>query len=253
VNFTLSQDWLITLLLCSSRCLAWMSIAPPIATSGIPKTIKVAFGVALGLATVPSAQGHVPQPEFLPVVSALLVQIFVGVAVGFITRLLFAAIEGAGSLIDLFGGFSAVQLYDPFSKAATSIFGTFYAMLCSTLIFATDTHLVIFGGFLRTFSAVPLDAGLSLSNLDHGLVQAVTQLFIAALQIAGPLIIVIFIADVALGVLNRISPQLNAFQLSFPIKIGLTLMLVGVGFVLMPRTIIETASNVNDLIARVTG
>lgn len=253
MDITLTQDWLIALLLCSSRCLAWMSIAPPIATSNVPKTIKVAFGVALGLAVVPSAQGHLPAPEIVPVVSALVVQVFIGIAVGFLTRLLFAAIEGAGSLIDLFGGFSAVQLYDPFSKAATSIFGTFYALLYTTLIFATDTHLVIFGGFLRTFSAVPLDAGLSLENLDHSLVQAVTQLLLAALQIAGPLIIVIFIADVALGVLNRISPQLNAFQLSFPIKIGLTLLLVGVGFVMMPRTVIETASNVNDLIAKVTG
>jgi flagellar biosynthetic protein FliR len=49
-------------------------------------------------------------------------------------------------------------------------------------------------------------------------------------------------------VLNRIAPQLNAFTMSFPIKIGLTLVLVGVGFALMPNTIVSLANRANDLI-----
>lgn len=253
MQFTLQTSWLITLLLCSTRCIAWMSIAPPMATGGVPAHIKAIFGVALGLALVPSTQAHAPAPELAPVIGALLLQILVGVGLGFLTRLLFAAVEAAGSALDMFGGFSMAIAYDPFTKSASSAFGKFYGLLCTTLIFATDTHLVIFGGFIRSFTAVPLDGTFSNENMAHAVTNGVTQMFISALQIAGPLLVVLFIADIALGIMNRIAPQLNAFQLSFPIKIGLTLLLAGIGFVTMPRTVIETANHVNDLIAQVIG
>jgi flagellar biosynthetic protein FliR len=253
MHIEIPQATLVTLLLVSARCLAWMMIAPPMATGGVPRFIKVIFSVALALVIVPVAAPHAPQPELVPVVGSLLQQLLIGAGLGFLTRLLFAAVESAGNALDLFGGFALATAYDPMSRSATSIFGRFYALLCTVLIFATNTHLVIFGGFLRSFTALPLDAGLSLDNLDQALTHAATQLFVSALQIAGPLIIVLFIADISLGVLNRIAPQLNAFSMGFPVKIGLTLLLVGMGFAFMPRIVVGIASHANDLIATVTG
>jgi flagellar biosynthetic protein FliR len=246
-------EWLVTLMLCATRCIAWMAIAPPMATGGVPGHIKMIFGVALGLAITPTAEAHAPAPELVPVVGALLVQIMVGAGLGFLTRVLFAAVEAAGSALDMFGGFSAAVAYDPFTKSTTSVFGKFYALLCTTLIFATNTHLVIFGGFIRSFTAIPLDGTMNTADLAHAVTTATTQMFIATLQIAGPLIVVLFMADIALGIMNRIAPQLNAFQLSFPIKIGLTLLLAGIGFAMLPQTVVQTANHANDLIAKVIG
>lgn len=253
MRFDVPQSTLITLLLVTARCFAWMSIAPPMATGGVPRTVKVVFSVALALAIVPVASPHAPPAELLPVAGSLLQQVLIGAGLGFLTRVLFAAVESAGSALDLFSGFALSTAYDPMSQSAGAVFGRFYGLLCTVLIFATNTHLVIFGGFLRSFSALPLDASLSLDRLDQALTHAVTQLFVSALQIAGPLIIVLFIADIALGVLNRIAPQLNAFSMGFPVKIGLTLLLVGMGFAFMPRVVVSIASHANDLIAGVTG
>lgn len=244
---------LIALLLASTRILAWSLVAPPLATGGIPRTIKVVFSVGLGLVMVPSLHGHVPPAETVAIIGAVLEQVLVGAALGFATRLLFAAIEAAGSFIDLFGGFALSTAYDPLETTSTSVFGRFYGMLATTLIFATDAHLVIFQGFLRTFRSIPTDAHISLARLDTQLTSAVSGLFVAALQIAGPLLVVLFVADLAMGVLNRISPQLNAFAMSFPLKIGLTLLLVGLGFTLMPRVVVELAGQANNVIAAVVG
>jgi flagellar biosynthetic protein FliR len=252
VTVQFDQAWLIALLLASTRVLAWMVVAPPIATGGVPHTVKVVLSVGLGLAVVPLVRSHVPAPEVAPMAGALLTQVVVGAALGFLTRLVFAAVESAGGLLDLFGGFALSAAYDPLSTTMTSIFGRFYALLCTTLIFATDAHLVIFQGFLRTFTAVPLDGHVSLGHIDATIAHAMTALFVAALQIAGPLLVVLFVADVALGVLNRISPQLNAFSLSFPLKIGLTLLLAGLGFTLMPRIVVELADHATELVTSVT-
>lgn len=252
MSFQVDQAWLVALLLASARILAWAIVAPPIATGGVPHPIKVVLSVGLGLAVVPAIHGHIPAAEVAPMAGALAEQVLIGASLGFLTRLVFAAVESAGSLIDLFGGFALSAAYDPLQTTMTSIFGRFYGMLCTTLIFATDAHLLIFQGFLRTFTAVPLDGHISMARLDVTITHATTALFVSALQIAGPLIVVLFVADVALGVLNRISPQLNAFSLSFPLKIGLTLLLTGLGFTLMPRIVVELASHATEFVTAVT-
>jgi flagellar biosynthesis protein FliR len=253
VHLSLSSATLITLLLVSARICAWLMIAPPIATAGVPKTVRVALSVALALTLVKSQTPHAPVAEFAPVASTLVVQIVIGAGLGFLTRMLFAAIETAGGLLDLFGGFSLSSAYEPLTTTTTSIFGRFYGLLTTTLIFATNAHLLIFQGLMRTFRALPLDGNLDLARLDQQVVHAATDLFVAALQIAGPVLVVLFVADIALGVLNRIAPQLNAFSMSFPIKIGLTLLLVGGSLTLMPEVVVRFAGRANDMVAAVIG
>jgi flagellar biosynthesis protein FliR len=253
VQLQVDTAWLLALLLASTRILAWSLVAPPIATGGVPHVVKVVLSVGLALAVIPLVRSQAPAPEVVPVAEALLEQVVIGAALGFVTRLVLSAVESAGALIDVFGGFSLSAAYDPLSTTMTSIFGRFYTLLCTTLIFATDAHLVIFRGFLRTFTTLPLNAHIRLGRLDHAITDGVTSLFISALQIAGPLIVVLFVADIALGVLNRISPQLNAFSLSFPLKIGLTLGLVGTGFSLMPDIVTSLAQHATDLVVTVGG
>lgn len=248
MTFTVATSSLVALLLCSARVFTWMMVAPPIATGGIAPTVKTVLSVGLALAMVPATRAHAPAAEVIPLAGSLLEQVLIGAALGFLTRLLFSAVEMAGSMLDFVGGFSMAMAYDPMTGTQIAVYGRFYGMLCTTLIFATDAHLLIFQGFLRTFTAIPLDATMSLARLDSVLTTAVPEMFVDALQIAGPLLVVLFIADLALGVLNRIAPQLNAFTMSFPIKIGLTLVLVGLGFALMPNTIVSLANRANDLI-----
>lgn len=244
---------LVALLLVSARILAWALVAPPMATAGVPRTVKVALSVAIGLAMVSVTKPSVPTIDTLPILGSLLWQIIIGAGLGFLTRLLFTAIEMAGGLFDLFGGFALASSYDPLTTTMTTVLGKFYAVLCTALIFATDAHLTIISGFMRTFSAVPLNATISFEALGRTITHGVTEMFIGALQIAGPLIIVLFIADVGLGVLNRIAPQLNAFTMSFPIKIGLTLVLVGTGLALLPGTVLQITDRVGELIKAVVG
>jgi flagellar biosynthetic protein FliR len=60
------------------------------------------------------------------------------------------------------------------------------------------------------------------------LTEALSMSFLATLQIAGPIIAILLIVDIGLGLLTRVAPTINLFVLSFPVKIGLTLLLVGV-------------------------
>jgi len=251
VSIELGTASVVTLLLASIRITAWLAIAPPFATGGVPRTVRVMLAVGLALAVSDTARAHAPVAEIGPLVGSAFEQLLIGASLGFLTRLLFTAVEAAGALIDLTGGFSLAFAYDPLSSSMTSVFGKFYGLLATTLIFATNAHLVILQGFLRTFSSLPLDGTMSLAHLDTELVHGVTAMFVAALQIAAPLIAVLFLADVALGLLSRISPQLNVFQVSFPLKIMLTLGLVGLGFATMPRIVTQLGSTAAALMIQI--
>ena len=62
-------------------------------------------------------------------------------------------------------------------------------------------------------------------------------MFLAALQIAGPMVAVLLLADVALALLSRAAPALNIFAIGFPVKIMLTLFMLGLTFPLLPSAL----------------
>ena len=84
---------------------------------------------------------------------------------------------------------------------------------------------------------LPVGQLLDLESLAASATASVTGMFVAALQIAGPMIAVLFLADVGLGLLTRVAPALNAFALGFPLKILITLVVVGLSFVALPAVV----------------
>ena len=80
----------------------------------------------------------------------------------------------------------------------------------------------------------PALASQPTDQLAAVMIKAFSMMFLAALQIAGPMVAVLLLADVALALLSKASPSLNIFQLGFPVKIMLTLAMLGLTFPLLP-------------------
>jgi flagellar biosynthetic protein FliR len=78
-------------------------------------------------------------------------------------------------------------------------------------------------------------------------------MFVSALQIAGPLIAILFLTDVAFGLLNRVAPALNAFQLGFPAKIFLVLTLAGTAIAVLPRALSSIVEHAVSAVVHLSG
>lgn len=238
---------LVGLLLASVRIIAWLVIAPPFSHRGIPVTVKVLLGVGLGLAVTP-ALGDLPALDAGPLAVAVAQQVVVGSALGFLCLLVFTAAQVAGDLIDVLGGFALAHAFDPLMQTGGGIFGKLYQLTALALLFASDGHLLVLHGLMRTYDLVPVDGGLSLAVLGNLVTTGLGQLFLSALQIAGPLVAVLFLADVGLGLLTRVAPALNAFALGFPLKIFMTLSLVGFSLAVLPQVVGSMAQQAAELI-----
>lgn len=240
---TLPVDLVLGFLLAVVRASAWLAVAPPFNSRTLPVQAKVGFAVALAITVGPRIAELAPPPEVVPLIEAMLLQVAAGLALGFLTQLLFAAVQAAGELVDLFAGFTIAATYDPMTGANQAVFGRFYYLLAMTLLFAMDGHLLLVRGFLDSFTAMP--TGLpDLGSVSEMLIDGLGMFFLAALEIAAPILAVLFLTEVALGLLSKAAPQMNVFVLGFPIKILLSFGLVGLTLPLLPSAVeglLETA------------
>ncbi|MBZ5737828.1 flagellar biosynthetic protein FliR [Nocardioides mangrovi] len=235
MTLTVAGEPLIAYLLASVRIIAWLAIVPPFSGRTVPSMVKMVIALGLAFAVVPES-ADIP----LDTIGLMLnvgTQVCVGVAMGFVTYLLFAAIAAAGSLIDTFGGFSLAQGFDPLSMNSNTVFGKFHQMLATVLLFTTGAHLLVIGGLLKTFHFLPLGTTPDWGSFSDVVFTTFGLFFTTAVQIALPLIAVLFLADLGLSLMTKVAPQLQAMTVMFPVKIGLTLLLVGLSFPVLPHAI----------------
>ena len=252
VAVTLSLDSVQTTMLASVRMAGFLVIAPPFANRAIPGSVKVALALALGLAITPSLTA--PAADSTGVfVGSVVLQAVIGLALGFGVSLVFTAVQSAGALLDQFGGFQMGQAFDPMSQTNGAQFERFYQFLAGALLFASGGYQIVLRGLVRTFDALPLGAPMSTSGLAEQLTHGLTSMVAAALQIAGPLVLVLFLTDVGLGLLTKVAPALNAFAMGFPLKILVTLVLVGFALLAMPQVVSGLAGDSVSLMSRITG
>ena len=236
MNIQLSEAALSGYLLALVRAAAWLFIAPPFAGRNIPTQVKVGLAAALALVVGPQIAEFSPPLEVVPLMGAAVMQVAAGVALGYMGVILFGAVQAAGGLIDAFSGFTMAQMVDPSSTGMTSVFGRFYQLLATTLLFTINGHILIVRGFIASFDATSLTS-LDLERMADLLTVDIGKFSVAALEIAAPLIAALLLTEVALAVLSRAAPSMNVFVLGMPLKMMVTIGLAAVAIPLLPGVI----------------
>lgn len=232
MNVDLELTTLVGFLLALARTTAWMAVSPPFSGKQIPRLVKLGAAAGISMTIAPSLPTDQLTLDPGPLLVMVLMQVATGLILGYLTQMLFAAVGAAGGLIDIFGGFTLSQAYDPFMNNQSSVFGRFYGIIATTLLFVINGHLLLIKGFMTSFEAVPL-GGIALDSFKEVLFRDLAMFGISALEIAAPLIAAYFLSDVALGLLTKAAPQLQILTLSFPLKILLTLLMVGAALPLL--------------------
>ena len=260
MGLTLPLATVEVVLLVGVRIAAFLLVAPPFAHKAVPGRVKAMLAMGLALAAGPRAvaaagptAGTAIASGTAQFIGAVLLQALIGLALGFLVALVFYAVQSAGNLIDLFGGFQLAQAFDPMSMSNGAQFSRVYQMTAMVLLFASDAHQVLVAGLLRSFDALPLGTALDLASLAEVASDGLTDMFVAALQVAGPLIAVLFLADAGLGLLTRVAPALNAFALGFPLKILLTLSLGVTAYLALPEVVSALSGDAIEAMIGVTG
>lgn len=243
LTFTFDQAWIEAVALASVRFVAFVIIAPPFSYKAFPGRVKAMVAVGLALAVSPRIVGdYQPMPE-ADFILALLGEFATGAALGFLVYVAFTAVQAAGDLIDVFGGFQIAQGFDPGMNINGAQFSRLFGMAAIALMLSTGAYQVVFAGLWGSFDALPIGAILEPGVTAEAVVRSVSAMLVAAIQIAGPLVIILFLADAGLGLLNRVAPALNVFAMGFPLKILLVLSLCSLVLVGLPQVVAALADS----------
>jgi flagellar biosynthetic protein FliR len=227
---------LIAFLLALVRAGTWTLVAPPFTSIRTPIPMKVGVAAALALLAMPTAS-HMPLPTDTPgFIAAIGVQVAVGALLGLVAMTLFFAVLTGGALSDLFGGIVLPPSLDPLSENQVPKIGELYQLVAVALLFASGGDLVLVHGFVASFAASGLTLG-SLGPASQVLTSDLATLFVAALEIAAPVLVVLFAAQVLLGLLAKATPQMNVFLLGFPFQALLLLLTVALAIRVLPADV----------------
>jgi flagellar biosynthetic protein FliR len=199
----------------------------------LPSIVTVGIAMSLAMAVAPHVAGAGVPLTTPGLIGAVGVQVLTGATLGFLVQIMMSAVTAAGSLADLFGGIVLPPSLDPLSSNQTPMLGQFYEQVAVVLLFAGNGELLIVDGFMRSFDSVGLTLS-SLGEIAHMVITAVSTFFVAALEIAAPVIIVLFAAQIVLGMVSKAIPHMNVYWLGFPFQIMLSFLLIGASVTVLP-------------------
>jgi len=231
-----------------ARTSAWVGASPLFSANGIAGVGRLAFAISLALLATPLSATTPPPESLAPFVTVLLGQVALGLVLGWVTGLALAIFQSAGAIIDLTSGFSVSALLDPASGTQAAVIARLFSTAFLALFFATNAHLVVVGGFVRSFATTPATA-IPLLGADSVAMagQSMTDLMLASLEIAAPVMGALLLAEVALALAARFVPQANIFLIGLPLKLGIAITLVGSTLVFLPVYTERVVDRVTEL------
>lgn len=197
-------------------------VTPIFGNRVIPVPVRISLLVLTSLIVLPvvapPADG-VPDALF-PYVFILARELVLGLAMGFVVLLVFAAAEMVGQLLDIEMGFGLVNVIDPVMGHPLPLMGNFFNLLAMLLFIVTDAHHLVFVALVDSFAVAPVGAGSLTGAAMRVGFDEVASMFYAAVRIAAPMLAILFLTSVVLGLTARAAPQLNMFVVGVPVKVA---------------------------------
>ncbi|MEZ5359880.1 MAG: flagellar biosynthetic protein FliR [Candidatus Zixiibacteriota bacterium] len=207
-----------------------MVSAPIFSHKSIPRrfAISMSMGMALVLLPMMSATALPQATGIIDLVILCLKEILVGLFIGFVFNIIFIGARLAGSIVGYQIGFSMVNVVDPNSTAPVSILGELWFLLGTLIFLFLNGHHMIIGGLVDSFRLIPLGIASPSGDLVEWIIKYSSFAFVLAIKFAAPVMITIFLLEIAMGVLARTMPQMNIFIVGFPLKIFTGLLIIAI-------------------------
>lgn len=212
-----------------SRILALIATAPILGNPSVPVRVKLGLAIMITLMVMPVVEKSMPQhidPASGIGLIVLLQQVLIGVAIGFVMRIVFVAVEMAGELIGLQMGLGFAIFFDPQSHGQVDVIGRFMGVIASLAFLAMDGHLILIALISQSFSTLPVGVEALTDATFSTLANLGGEVFKSGLQLSLPVLTALLITNLALGILTRVAPQLNIFAVGFPLTLSIGLFVL---------------------------
>ncbi len=223
---------LVAMALLLLRILPTIILTPIIGGETSPVEVKLGLGLVLALVIFPSVSDriHYISVDALTFLVLLLKELFVGYTIAFIVGRVFDAASAGGQLMDNMSGTNSAQIQVPSIGQAVSLYAALKLQIFITLFLTLNGHHLVIFAIGESFATIPLD---SFPKFSHGMwpffdlmMRVFGDLLRVALAISAPVLLATFLTDIALGMINRVAPNVQVFFISMQIKPAVTVLVL---------------------------
>lgn len=221
------NTWIAALVWPLTRILGLIAVAPLFGNRSVPARIKVGLGVMLALIVAPTVPAlPALDPMSLPGLLILVQQFIIGLAMGFAMRIVFSAVELAGTITGMTMGLGFATFFDPQSQGQSMVISQFMVLLATLAFLAVNGHLMLLSALAESFFTLPIaSSGMGAPGFEQ-LASWGGRIFSAGVQLSLPMVAALLITNIALGILTRAAPQLNIFGIGFPITLSVGFIVI---------------------------
>ena len=208
------------------RMSGFLLFNPLLGRSNLPAMVKTGMALVLSILVFGTAGTGVPQPDTLVELAfRLLLELGIGLVLGFVMRVVFSVVQIGGEVIDTQMGMTMAQIYDASSQANLSVTASLLNILLILDFFAENGHYTLMRLLTTSGELVPYGAAAR----GDGVYAYVIELFLAcmllAVKLAMPILAAELLGEVGMGVLMKAIPQINAFVINIELKVIIGLLL----------------------------
>ena len=232
------QRWIVAAGLAAVRFGAAFAICPALSDSMISGMARRCAVLGFAALCIPMVlDGMPPGVPYTPLLAAIAVkEVLIGLAIGFFASLPFWIAENVGNVIDNQRGATMGEVYSPLSGTQVSTMGIFFTQIVSTIFFVSGAVFLLLGAIYSSYAVWPVFGGFvsPAPGADGYILGTVDGMMRTTVVISAPIIIIMFLATLGLGFVNRTAPQLNVFFLSMPIKsaLGIGMLVIYLPFII---------------------
>lgn len=207
-----------------TRLFIMTMFVPFLGQKPIPGRVRISLVVALVMVVFPPIYGSTgPIPESTAILFALfLKEILFGIFLGLSMTIVFYGVQSAGNMVDNQRQLANARIFNPALGSQSSLFGVFYYQFALVMFLYLGGHRLFLQGVLKSFETVPIltfpHIGVGIDPVLDLMIRLTADTLIITMQLSAPILIAIFIADLILGLTNRVAPMINVFEMGFNIK-----------------------------------
>ena len=253
-------------LLIMVRFAAILMVAPLFSSNVIPNSIKMALAFIATATIFPLVADTNVQaaPTFVEYFLTLVNEALIGILIGFLMSIIFAAYQVMANFFEIQMGFGISETVDPISQVTVPVLGQLQSLIVILIFIAIDGPSWVVRTLFYSFKSMPVlsDASKavfmsSFNGVIDRMIYYMSSLFSIALSLALPIMLTLFLLSLSLGLLSKAAPQMNVLMLGFPMQIAVGIITY---YILIPvlvsnfMKILEyTISDVNNVITFLSG
>lgn len=234
INYSFSIYDLEYFLLILVRVSCFVYIAPFFSMKNTPSNVRIAlsFFTALLLYQALTPANAIAYSSVTEYFIIVMKEAIVGLLIGFAANICTSIVNFAGAIADMETGLSMVTLMDPTTLQNTSITGVLYQYVLMFMMIATGMYRYLFGALADTFILIPVNGAVFNSEaLLNSMIEFLGDYVIIGFRIVLPIFCSILMLNAVLGILAKVSPQMNMFAVGIQLKIlvGLSVLFLTAG------------------------